>query len=129
MLKAKLPATTALDARQAARLVKRLDADDFETRQSAMKEAEKLGLAAEPVLRKALGERPSLELRRRFDALLAGWLASSDWLRFRRVIAVLEYNGSAEAKKILSALASGAEAARPTKEAAAALARLDGKGR
>ena len=56
--------------------------------------------------------------------MVAGWLRSSDWLRFRRAIAVLEYNGSAEAKAILASLARGAEGARPTQEAAAALARL-----
>ena len=127
MLKAKLPPARALDARQAAKLVERLDADDFKTRQSAMKEAEKLDMGAEPALRKALGARPALEVRRRFDALLAGWLRSSDWLRYQRAVAVLEYNGSAKARKILSGLAAGAEGARPTREAAAAMARLDSK--
>jgi hypothetical protein len=124
MLQAKLSTAPTLDARQAAKLVERLDADDFATRRSAMKEAEKLGLAAEPALRKALGEKPGLELRRRFDALLAGWLRSGDWLRFGRAVAVLEYNGGAEAKEILTSLARGGEGARPTKEAAAALARI-----
>jgi WD40 repeat protein len=105
MLKAKLPAATALDAKQAAKLVEQLNSDQYETRQSAMKEAEKLGLGAEPALRKALGEKPVLEPRRRVEAVVASWLRSSDWLRFRRAVAVLEYNGSAEAKKILSTLA------------------------
>ncbi len=123
LLKARL-SVAALDARQAAKLVERLHADDFRTRENAMKEAEKLGLGAEPALRRALGDRPNLEPRRRVDALVAGWLSSPDWLRFRRAVAVLEYNGSAEAKTILTALAAGAEGARPTKEAAAALARL-----
>ncbi len=128
LLKAKLPAATALDTRRAAKLIERLDADEYETRQSAMKEAEKLGLGAEPALRKVLGRRPALEVRRRFDVLVAGWLGSSDWLRYRRAVAVLEYNGSDEAKEILTALARGAEGARPTKEAAAAAARLrDGR--
>jgi hypothetical protein len=63
------------------------------------------------------------------DALVAEWLASSDWLRFRRAVAVLEYTGGAEARRILSVLAAGAEGSRPTNEAAAALARLGGKGK
>ena len=106
-----------------------LDSDDYKTRENATKDVAKLGLGAEPALRKALGERPGLEPRRRVDALVSGWLRSSDWLRYRRAVAVLEYNGGEEAKKILALLASGAEGARPTKEAAAALSRLDGAGK
>ncbi len=124
MLKKNLPIATAINAAQAAKLVERLDSDNFATRDVATKEASQLGLGIESVLMKALVGRPGLEPRRRVEALIAGWLRSSDWLRFRRAVAVLEYNGSAEAKRILSALAAGAEGARPTKEAAAALARL-----
>ncbi len=124
MLKARMSAAKALDAHVAVRIMAELDGDDYATRTKATKEAEKIGLGAEPALRKALGARPGLEPRRRFDALLAGWLGARDWLRYRRAVAVLEYNGSAEAKEILASLARGAEGARPTKEAAAALARL-----
>jgi WD40 domain-containing protein len=124
MLKAKVPAFPGLEARRAAKLVERLDADEYETRQSATKEAGKLGLGAEPAFRKALAGKTGLELRRRVDSLITGWLNSPDWLRFRRAVAVLEYNGSAEAKQILTSLARGAEGSRPTKEAAAALVRL-----
>ncbi len=124
LLKARVPVAATLDARQAAKLVERLDADDYQTREKAMKAATKLGLAAEVPLMKALAGRPGLEPRRRVEALVAGWLNSPDWLRYQRAIAVLEYNGSAEAKEILTSLARGADAARPTKEAAAALVRL-----
>ncbi len=124
MLKTKLPAASAINAAQAAKLVERLDSDNFATRDAATKEASQLGLGIELALIKALAGRPGLEPRRRVEALIAGWLRSADWLRFRRAIAVLEYNGSAEAKRILSTLAAGAEGARPTKEAAAALGRL-----
>ena len=124
MLQAGMSTAKALDARSAARIVAELDADDFATRAKATKEAANLGLGAEPALIKALASRPGLEPQRRVDALVAGWLGSADWLRFRRAIAVLEYNGSAEAKRILLALAAGAKGARPTKAAAAALSRL-----
>ncbi len=124
LLKARMSAAKALDAHGAVRIMAELDGDDYATRTKATKEAAQLGLGAEPALRKALGARPGLEPRRRFDKLLAGWLHSSDWLRFRRAVAVLEYNGSAEAKEVLASLARGAEGARPTQEAAAALARL-----
>jgi RNA polymerase sigma factor (sigma-70 family) len=129
MLKARMSAAKALDARKAARIVAQLDADDYETRTKATKEAEKLSLGAEPALAKALKARPGLEPRRRFDALMAGWLRSSDWLRYRRAVAVLEYIGGTEAKQVLASLARGAEGARPTKEAAAALGRLSPKTR
>ena len=76
---------------------------------------------------KAFGNNPGLELRRRVEALLNGWLRSDEWLRYRRAIAVLEHNGSAEAKKILTMLSAGAESARPTNEATEALERLNGK--
>jgi RNA polymerase sigma factor (sigma-70 family) len=98
LLKARLPVLAALDAGKAARLVERLDSDEFATRESAMKEAAKLGLGAEPALRKALGTSPGLEPRRRVDALVAGWVRSPNWLRFRRAVAVLEHGGSAEAR-------------------------------
>jgi RNA polymerase sigma factor (sigma-70 family) len=124
MLKARLSAAKPLDDRSAARIVAELDGDDYATRTKATKEAAQLGLGAEPALCKALGARPGLEPRRRFDALVAGWLGSSDWLRYQRAVAVLEYIGGADAKEILTSLARGAEGARPTQEAAAALARL-----
>jgi WD40 repeat protein len=127
LLKARMPVAATLDARQAAKLIERLDADDYETREKAMKETAKLGLAAEVPLLKALAGRPGLEPRRRVEALVDGWLSSPDWLRYQRAVAVLEHNGSAEAKEVLTALARGAEGARSTKEAAAALARLRGR--
>ncbi len=124
MLKARMSAAKALDAHSAVRIMAELDGDDYATRTRATKEAAQLGLGAEPALRKALGARPGLEPRRRFEALVDGWLNSPDWLRYQRAVVVLEHNGSAEAKEILTALARGAEGARSTKEAAAALARL-----
>jgi hypothetical protein len=124
MLKARLTPPATIDTRQAAKVVEELDSDDFESRNRAMKAAEKLGLVAEPALRKALGHRPSLEPRRRVEALIASWLRSPEWLRFRRSVAVLEYTGSDAATEILKSLASGARDARPTREAAAALERI-----
>jgi hypothetical protein len=122
-LKARLAVPRALDARRAEALVAAMDADDFATRQKATEEAEKLGLGAEPALRKALAGRPGLEPRKRVEAVVGRWLRSADWLRFRRAVAVLEREGSAEARQLLRALAAGAPGARPTKEAEAALGR------
>jgi RNA polymerase sigma factor (sigma-70 family) len=126
-LKARLPVPRAPDVRQAERLLAGMDADEFATREKALQEAEKLGLAAEPALRKALRSRPGLEPQRRLEAVVASWLRSSDWLRFQRAVAAVEYIGGEDARALLAALAKGAPGARPTQEAAAALARLVGK--
>jgi hypothetical protein len=104
-----------------------MDADDFPTRQNAIKQAANLGLGAEPALRKALAGRPGLEPQKRLEAIVAAWLRSADWLRFQRSVAAVEHIGGDDARAILAALAKGAAGARPTKEAAAALARLSAK--
>src|SRR5262249_11077241 len=69
-LKERLKPVPAPDRERLARLVKELDGDDFETRQKAETELEKLGELASPTLRKALEGNPSLEMRRRAERLL-----------------------------------------------------------
>src|SRR5262249_44231733 len=60
-----------LDRKKAQKWVAELDDDSFETRQAASRELEKLGAAAKPLLRETLKARPSPEVRRRINALLA----------------------------------------------------------
>jgi hypothetical protein len=55
---------------QLARWLTDLNADDFAVRERAVTELEKQGRAAEPALRKALEQRPALEVRRRIEVLL-----------------------------------------------------------
>jgi hypothetical protein len=59
------------DGEKAAKWIADLDDDSFPTRQAATRELEKLGLAVKPLLRKTLKAGPSVEVRRRIDALLA----------------------------------------------------------
>jgi hypothetical protein len=71
--------------------------------------------------------RPSLEVHRRIDRLLAAvdaGIRAPEGLRVQRATAVLERVGSAEARRILTVLARGAPGALVTEEAKAALSRL-----
>jgi RNA polymerase sigma factor (sigma-70 family) len=106
-----------------------LDADDFTRREEASRNLAKLGSEAEPALRQALEGKPSLEARKRVEALLDGLASQTemtpDALRQLRAIQALEQIGSPEARQILASLAQGAPAAPATRDAAAALALLD----
>ena len=79
--------------------------------------------------RKALEGKPSLETRRRLEDLLvkassAWWDVSGERLRSLRAVEALELDGAKEAREVLETFAAGAEGARLTEEAKAALERL-----
>jgi RNA polymerase sigma factor (sigma-70 family) len=121
-------------AKPLAHLIADLDSDDFATRQRATEELAKAGDQALPAYRKALEGKPSLELRRRLEELLAKagpswWEASGERLRSLRAVEVLELAGTKESRELLATLASGAEGARLTEEAKAALERLTSRTR
>jgi hypothetical protein len=125
------PAPAVSDAALAGveKLVKQLDDDDFETREKASVALEKLGPGAAPALRIAVGKTKSAEVRRRLQTLLDRWEKiglNGDDLRALRAIEVLEYMNTPEARRILEALAKGADAP-PTRDAAAALERINRK--
>jgi WD40 repeat protein len=128
LLKDKLkPAPVRADAKQIARLIADLDNERFEMRQKAMEELGQLGEHAEPALRAALADKPSLEARRRIDELLEGIRALSatpERLRELRAVEILEHIGTSGARQLLQTLAEGSPAARLTREAKAALDRL-----
>jgi WD40 repeat protein len=127
-LKDHLQPVPRVTAERLRRLIADLDADDFARREEVSRSLAKLGSEAEPALRKSLEEKPSLEMRRRVQALLDGLTCQTemtpDALRQVRAIQVLEQIGSPEARQILASLSQGAPAAPATREAAAALARL-----
>ena len=104
-----------------------LDSDEFTRRDQATCELEKLGEMAEPALRKALKEKPSLETRKRMEALLEkidGQILTPEQLRIIRALQVLETIATPEARRILERLAAGADGARLTLDAKASLQRL-----
>jgi RNA polymerase sigma factor (sigma-70 family) len=127
LLKERLRPSAAVDAKRVDQLLADLDSDEFAVRETAARELEGLGEGAEPALRQALAGRPSAEVRRRVEGLLEKLdvAHTPERLRAVRALEVLEYVGTEEARKLLRQLATGAPEARLTREAKAALGRLD----
>jgi WD40 repeat protein len=106
-----------------------LDSEEFAIRETASKELEKAGSAAEPFLRQAIVNNPSAEMRKRLQTLLDRLeqnpvRLSADEVRHVRAVWVLEQIGSAEAQSLLKDLANGEPEARITRDAKASLQRL-----
>ncbi len=115
------------DPKRIDKLVAELDDDDFNVREQASRELERLAGQAEAALRKALAAEPSAEATRRVSELLKkveGGAASGDKLRALRALEVLENVGDAEARKTLRELAKGPAADFLTQEAKSVLERL-----
>src|SRR5262249_33866548 len=111
-----------------ARLLTDLDNERFETRDRAAKELRELDRLAVGALRQALAGKPSAEVRRGAAGLLAraeAPRAGGEWVGVGRALETLEGIGSAEARRVLDALAGGAPEARLIEEARAAVARLN----
>jgi hypothetical protein len=120
-------AAETVDAKRIAQLIKDLDDKEFNVREAASRELERLGDRAEPALRKAFDNPPSPEVKRRAENLLGKLdpsILSESRLRAQRAFAVLEHVGDADATAALRKLADGPEAASETREAKAALQRV-----
>ncbi|MGH7169731.1 MAG: hypothetical protein ACRELG_05575, partial [Gemmataceae bacterium] len=59
-----------LDRPRVARWIAELDSEEFAVREKTVAELEKLGVLAEKLMRKALQDRPTLEMRKRVEMLL-----------------------------------------------------------
>jgi RNA polymerase sigma factor (sigma-70 family) len=115
------------DAKRIERLIADLDDERFQIREQAAKELAALAEQAAPALRKALAGKPSLEARRRLDALLDrldGATLSAETIRQIRAVEALESIGNREARRLLDKLATGPPEMRLTHEAKAAAERL-----
>jgi WD40 repeat protein len=129
-LREKLRPVAAPDAKEVARLLADLDSARFAARAAATHRLEELGELVERELRKALAGQPTLEMRRRLEALVRkleekpGPAASIEQLRLLRALEGLEVIGTAEARHVLATLAQGTPAAWVTREAQASLERL-----
>src|SRR5262249_61660266 len=89
------------------------------------------GERAEPALRQTLANKPTLEMRRRVQAVLEhlrGPVTRPELLQSLRAVAVLEDIGTPEARKLLDELTKGAAESRLTREAKASLQRLERRG-
>jgi hypothetical protein len=123
LMRQRVKPIVAADAELVEKLIRDLDSENFETRTKAAAQLEKIVEGAEPILRKKLSEKPSLEVRQRIKQVLE-IPASAMQLRALRAIQVLEYVGTAEAKEFLQTLAKGVPEARLTRETKAALERM-----
>jgi RNA polymerase sigma factor (sigma-70 family) len=112
-----------------SRLINDLDSDDFNTREQASRELDKLGEGALGACEDALAGKPSLEVRRRLEAYrnkvaYPSSNLSREQLWTIRALEALEMCNTAEARAVLTALAKGARGAYLTTQARAALKRV-----
>jgi len=117
----------ALPPERVARLIADLDDENFATRERASAELAAGVESAAPRLRRALAANPSPESRRRLEALLAGLdpASAAEQRRRLRGVRLLEEMGGPGARALLRSLSRGDPRFRLTREAAAALRRLD----
>jgi WD40 repeat protein len=131
-LRRRLTPVEGVDERRIERLIAELDSVEFAVREKAAERLRQLKELAEPALRKALASRPTLEMRRRLQDLLEDLARhpqrpSPELLRQLRAVEVLERIGTPEARTLLESLARGAAGARLSREARAAVQRLDSR--
>jgi WD40 repeat protein len=128
-LRSRIQPYPTVPADETRRLLAALDDPAFSRRDAATKRLRELGLKAEPVLRAALRGKLTLEPKRRIEGLLAELAKApqplaAEELRQLRGLIVLECIGTAEARRVLEAVANGPESARLTRQARAALAAM-----
>jgi Tol biopolymer transport system component len=126
------PAAQEAVEKLATRFIADLDSPTFAVRKKASDELERLGVLAMAVCRQALQGPGSLEVRRRLEHVLAKqeqeeWSPSGEVLRRIRAAEVLERVGTAACRSLLRKLSQGASQARLTREASAALKRLESR--
>jgi RNA polymerase sigma factor (sigma-70 family) len=109
------------------KLLDSLDSDVFSEREAASKELAACGEAIVPELQHELSGENSLEKSRRLQSLLDSLApgVSAQEARQVRAITALTWANTAESRQLLEALAKGAPEARLTREAKAALERLE----
>jgi WD40 repeat protein len=128
LLKEKVQPAPPLTPERVAEWIAALDADSFAKREEAAKRLIELGLFGQAAVLKAMANPPTLERKRRLQTILASYdslpAPRGDRLRGLRAVAVLERIGNAEARKLLERYAAGDDMQYPTREARAALRRL-----
>jgi WD40 repeat protein len=114
-------------AEKLKQLIGALDSEEFAKRNAANKELAKFEELAEPAMREALKEDVSAEKRKRLEKLVDITLIvrTPERLRQLRALEVLEQVGTPKARQFLAKLAQGTPEARQTREAKAALQRLE----
>ncbi len=123
------PAVT-VDEQSVGKLLTLLDDDDFDVREKATRDLAALGKPAEPFLQAALKKGDlSAEVKQRVQRVLVerGQGTSAGETRARRAVEALEHMDAPEARELLQALARGGADNPVTRDARAALARLDAR--
>jgi hypothetical protein len=120
-LKLKVPEA---DERQIAQLIRDLDSDEFQVREKATTDLEKLGLAAVPALQQALQDTKSAEVRMRLSRLLEKSKDAPALLQVQRGLEVLVALRTKEAREVVEGLAKGPEKEWLTQAAKKALERM-----
>jgi RNA polymerase sigma factor (sigma-70 family) len=118
-----------VDRKLLMQLIADLDSDQFAVRDAATQKLKQFGPEVAVIYSEVLAGNPSLELRRRLEALQANikeTMRTSDVLRGVRAVAVLESIGTPDARQLLELLAKGAPGSRITQEAGAAVLRMRG---
>jgi WD40 repeat protein len=127
MLKQKLAPVKPEEIAQVRAKIDELESDKFKLREAAMMELANLREFAEVQLERVLAGSPTLEMRYRVEVLLqklAKLSPSPQRLQQERALLVLQWLRTAEAKRLLEALAQGAPEAWVTQQAEAACRRL-----
>jgi WD40 repeat protein len=130
VLKERLPAVYQERLPELQRWLDGLDSPQFKVREQAAKQLEKAGKLAEPALRKLLAGKPTLEVTRRVEGILARLEPSEPqppdpaWLQALRGVEALERLGTPAAVKLLEEFAAMSPETWVSSEARAALQRL-----
>jgi hypothetical protein len=128
MLQKQLPLPAPPGEKQVARLLADLDSDDFTTREKATVDLERAGAGVMKAVERFLMKSLSVEAKRRAERVLAKIEEDNSpigGIRDRRAVECLEWIGNDDARQLLKTLAGGVAEAQLTREAKAALARLE----
>lgn len=111
-----------LDAKEADRILKDLDADDFATREKASAELTKMGPSATPALQEMMGKTDSLEVKRRLEMILLKLSEGETVQQGRRGLKILVILPGKEARAIVEDISKQTPPTWLTEEAKKALA-------
>jgi WD40 repeat protein len=128
LLRERLKPLPTPDWKQVERWLASLSGDVFSERDKATRELQRLGDSIEGALQRFLANTTSPEAQRRVERLLArleNRPLDPEQLQFLRALEILEHINTPEARNVLKSLAGGAPDARLTREAKAALDRLN----
>ena len=121
------------DTEAIALLVAQVNSDDADQRDEARERLLVLGAAAEPILRSKMRDSDDAGAKRRFESII-GLLQSpvqrtaGEPLRRIRLVQLLEQLDTENSRQLLATIARGSKTARETRDARAALVRLEATG-